>query len=134
MARLGHTLRDFLRRALELPDRRAEEHSMQLLLNYLSPAQRQQFARHRYFEVIGGETGRRYRIRRGSIVNVEQLDGVGRCVSRLCFVPEGQLPVGDVMLAQKMALELYEFDALSVANRGYRVLTEDPSVSERLRR
>jgi hypothetical protein len=38
------------------------------------------------------------------------------------------------MLAQKMALELYEFDALSVANRGYRVLTEDPSVSERLRR
>ena len=28
-----------------------------------------------------------------------------------------QMPLGDVMLAQKFALELYEIDALNVANR-----------------
>jgi hypothetical protein len=34
----------------------------------------------------------------------------------LCFEPQGQLPVGDVMLAQKIALELFESKALRVAN------------------
>jgi hypothetical protein len=34
----------------------------------------------------------------------------------LCFEPQGQLPVGDVMLAQKVALELFESKALRVAN------------------
>jgi hypothetical protein len=26
----------------------------------------------------------------------------------LCFMPEGELAVGDIMLAQKLALELFE--------------------------
>jgi hypothetical protein len=34
----------------------------------------------------------------------------------LCFVPEGHLPVGDVMLAQKLALESFEVEAIKVAN------------------
>ena len=40
----------------------------------------------------------------------------------LCFAPEGGLVVGDVMLAQKLALELFESDTLKVANR----LSPDP--------
>jgi hypothetical protein len=43
------------------------------------------------------------------------------CVSRhrdWCFGPEGELPIGDVMLAQKIALENNEQAALGVANRG----------------
>ena len=36
---------------------------------------------------------------------------------RYCFVPEGTLPIGDVMLAQKIALETDERAALAVANR-----------------
>ena len=35
----------------------------------------------------------------------------------LCFMPEGGLVVGDMMLAQKLALELFESDALEVANK-----------------
>ena len=50
-------------------------------------------------------------------MNVERLDQSGRRVELLCFVPETQLPLGDVMLAQKLALELYEIDALNAANR-----------------
>jgi hypothetical protein len=33
-----------------------------------------------------------------------------------CFVPEGYLAIGDVMLAQKIALESNERAALAVAN------------------
>ena len=34
-----------------------------------------------------------------------------------CFFPEGNLVTGDVMLAQKVALELFETDALKIANK-----------------
>jgi len=91
-------------------------HALQLLVRNLSPAQRQQFARHDYFDVIGGDTGRRHRIRVGRTLNVAQLNASGGCVRMLCFEPQGQLPVGDVMLAQKIALELFESKALRVAN------------------
>ena len=98
------------------PDRPPGVQALQLLVRNLSPAQRQQFARHDYFDVIGGETGRRYRIRVGRTLNVAQLNASGGCVRMLCFEPQGQLPVGDVMLAQKIALELFESKALRVAN------------------
>ena len=49
-------------------------------------------------------------------MNVEQLDKNGKRVCLLCFVPEGPLVLGDVMLAQKLALELFEPQALAVAN------------------
>jgi hypothetical protein len=32
-------------------------------------------------------------------------------VRLLCFMPRGELPVGDIMLAQKMAPELFESEA-----------------------
>ena len=34
-----------------------------------------------------------------------------------CFVPEGSLAIGDVMLAQKVALETNERAALAVAHK-----------------
>jgi hypothetical protein len=34
-----------------------------------------------------------------------------------CFVPSGSLVAGDVMLAQKVALEAFECEALAVAKR-----------------
>ena len=33
-----------------------------------------------------------------------------------CFHPADALPLGDVLLAQKTALELFEYDALRIAN------------------
>ncbi len=96
-----------------------EEHArgFRLLKEKLSPAQRDQYERRGYFDVIGGQTGRRYRIRSRAQANVDQLDKNGRSVRVLCFIPEGELVVGDVMLAQKLALELFEADALRVANK-----------------
>ena len=50
-------------------------------------------------------------------MNIEQLDRNGRRVCGWCFFPQGSLVSGDVMLAQKAALELFEADALRIANR-----------------
>jgi hypothetical protein len=88
---------------------------MQLLKENLSAAQREQYKRCNYFDVIGGVTGRRYRIRQGHQMNVELLGDTGGRVRLLCFMPEGCRWVGDVMLAQKIALELFETEALKIA-------------------
>ena len=66
-----------------VPDASAHEQSLQLLVRNLSPAQREQFARHRYFEVVGTESGARYRIRYGRALNVERLDANGSRVLAL---------------------------------------------------
>ena len=94
----------------------AHARGMRLLNENLSRAQRDQFERCGYFDVAGGETGRRYRIKKGFQMNVVQLDTKGRPVCLLCFMPQGNLVVGDMMLAQKLALELFESDTLKVAN------------------
>jgi hypothetical protein len=102
-----------------LDERRSEAHErgMRLLKDNLTPGQRQQYAKYGYFEVTGGRTGKRYRIRHGRSMNIDQLDKNGRRVCGWCFFPEGNLVTGDVMLAQKMALELFELEALKIANK-----------------
>jgi hypothetical protein len=96
--------------------REAHARGIRLLNECLSPAQREQYEKYGYFEVIGGTTGKSYRIRKGAQMNVEELGNNGKRVSLLCFIPKGGLVVGDVMLAQKLALELFEPHALAVAN------------------
>ncbi len=84
---------------------------------WLSAPQRAQLAESGYFEVIGGETGRQYRIYAGGATNVRELSETGCPKLGLCFVPLAELPLGDVMLAQKIALENSEGDVLAVARR-----------------
>jgi hypothetical protein len=93
----------------------AESRSHRLLVDNLSDVQRAQFLAQGSFEVIGGDTGKRYRIKRERQLNVEELDGNGRLTKSLCFMPKGGVPLGDMMLAQKLALELFESEALSIA-------------------
>jgi hypothetical protein len=88
-----------------------------LLREWLSPEQQAQFDAFRYFDAIGCETGKRYRIRHGAAPNVHEIDAGGRPVIGWCFVPSGPLVAGDVMLAQKISLETNEGAALAVANR-----------------
>jgi len=95
---------------------RAHLRGVDLLTRNLSPDQRRQYANHGYFDVVGGNTGNRYRIRSGYQMNVEELDGTGGHIRLLCFMPRGRLVTGDVMLAQKLALELFEGDVLHIAN------------------
>jgi hypothetical protein len=82
---------------------------------WLSAAQREQFDARGYFEVVGNHTGRRYRIKVGTSTNIIELDALGRSVAGWCFVPADSLASGDVMLAQKIALENNEQSALAVA-------------------
>jgi hypothetical protein len=50
-------------------------------------------------------------------MNVDELNEQGMRTA-WCFGPEGELPIGDVMLAQKIALENDEQATLALANRG----------------
>ena len=52
-------------------------------------------------------------------MNIDELDGEGSRVAVWCFGPTGNLPVGDNMLAQKIALETDEQAALAVVNPGW---------------
>ena len=89
----------------------------ELLKEWLSPEQFAQYDAKCYFEVTGCHSGKRYRICHGTSMNIYELDGAGRPRVGLCFVPKGYLVSGDVMLAQKIALETDERRALMVANK-----------------
>lgn len=96
---------------------KSEARGLKLLKEWLSPEQLALYELAGYFEVIGSDTGKRYRINRGTQLNIEELDPAGEPVCTWCFLPEGDLVAGDVMLAQKIALETDEREALKVANR-----------------
>jgi hypothetical protein len=96
-----------------------EARALTLLKEWLSPKQLACYERFRYFDVIGSDTGTRYRIHHGTQTNIEELGGMGQQVCKWCFVPDGDLVAGDVMLAQKIALETNERAAISVAHRSF---------------
>jgi hypothetical protein len=107
----GH-YRSWIRRRRE-----AEQRGRDLLERWLSPAQLEQYRAHRYFDVIGGDSGRRYRVRQGRQMNIDELDDNGRPAAVWCFLPVGPLPTGDILLAQKIALENEEQIALAIAHK-----------------
>jgi hypothetical protein len=96
--------------------REAHARGHRLLMQNLSPMQRQKYLRCGYFDVIGGATGKRYLIMNGHQLNVYELDGQGHPARVLCFMPRGGLVGGDVLLAQKLAVELFEPEARGEAN------------------
>jgi len=98
-------------------ENKSDARGLRLLRRWLSPQQRVQFDASGYFEVVGSESGMRYRIYHGSAMNVYQMDYAGHLHAGWCFMPLGELVPGDVMLAQKIALETNERSALMVANK-----------------
>ncbi len=94
-----------------------EARGLELLKEWLSPEQLALYETKSYFEVIGCHSGKRYRITRASSMNIHELDDTGRPLVGWCFAPKGYLVAGDVMLAQKIALETDERGALTVANK-----------------
>jgi len=108
-----------------------ETRARRLLRDWLSPEQRAQFDANNYFEVAGSHTGRRYRIQYGTLSNVVELDASGQPAIGWCFVPERPLAAGDVMLAQKIALETDEAAMLAVAHRFSPRLPSLPRVARR---
>jgi hypothetical protein len=86
--------------------------------DWLSATQRAQFDANGHFEVIGCHSGKRYRILQGTYMNVHEIDAAGHPLVCWCFFPDDyHLARGDVMLAQKIALETDELAALAVANK-----------------
>jgi hypothetical protein len=96
---------------------KAEQKALILLKQWLSPAQLTQYEHYGTFDVTGSHSGKRYRIRRQRQMNVDEYDDSGRRIAVWCFGPDGCLPLGDFILAQKLALENEEHIALAVANR-----------------
>ena len=95
-----------------------ETRGLRLLRDWLSPDQREQLDNSGYFEVFGCASRKRYRIYHVKFApNVYEIDGVGHLKAGACFLPAGDLVTGDVMLAQKIALETDEHRAIAVANR-----------------
>jgi hypothetical protein len=128
--RRARVLRDRLRRQPNRIDRSSrfvpgfcygygerEARGLELLKEWLSPEQFAQYDAKSYFEVTGCDSRKRYRISHGTSMNIHELDGAGRPRIGLCFAPKGYLVAGDVMLAQKIALETDERGALAVANK-----------------
>jgi hypothetical protein len=95
----------------------ADARARRLLREWLNPEQLAQRDEKKSIEVTGSHSGRRYRIHEGLASNVIELDEKGFPTTGWCFVPSLPLPVGDVMLAQKIALEADEMAALAVARR-----------------
>ena len=94
----------------------AEMQGQELLRSWLSPEQRRQYDQRGSFEVVGSDTGKRYRICKGDIFNVQELDDRGAEVRAWCVTANG-VPIGDINLAQKIALEAFESEVLRIANR-----------------
>jgi hypothetical protein len=126
--RRARVLRDSLRRQLNRIDPsfapgfryeywEREARGLELLKQWLSPEQFAQYDAKSYFEVTGCHSGKRYRISHGTSMNIHELDGAGRPHVGWCFAPKGHLVAGDVMLAQKIALETDECGALAIANK-----------------
>jgi hypothetical protein len=93
------------------------EKSLELMKTWLTPKQLKQYEADGTFDVIGCDSKKRYRITDGRFSHgVHELDPRGKLVAKYCFVPEGAASAGDVMLAQKVALEHNEHAALKVAN------------------
>ena len=115
----------------------AERKGLDLLRAWLSPEQGRQFDESSCFEVIGCDTGARYLIHYARQLNIEELDAAGRQVKRLCFGPQGRLVTGDIVLAQKIALETMELSAVAKANvrpPGFIPVTRPTTMMEQQRR
>jgi hypothetical protein len=92
-----------------------EARGLRLLKEWLAPAQLAQYDANGFFEVTGCDSGKRYRIHHGAAMNVVELDEASRVRSGWCFIPKACLVAGDVMLAQKIALETDERATLAIA-------------------
>jgi len=97
------------------------ERATQLLLSVLDEVQAAQYRADRTFEVIGSHGGR-YRIRPGTMANVDALDPVtGAVTGRLCAHPRewdgnGRLPDPDLALGQLLDLTTDEPGFCRTAN------------------
>lgn len=91
-----------------------------LLISFLSDDQRRTYEEHNWFIVVGGRSGRRYRINGGTYAgNVDLLaaNDNNKVEARFCGHCDASIPLGDQLLAQKVMLEVDEPAYIALANR-----------------
>ncbi len=92
----------------------SENRALKLLQEHLSLSQRRELKRSRYFHVLA-QNGQRFRIYQKSHQNIFRIVN-GKEVMQYCIVA-GDIPIFDLMLAQKLLLET-NFDTFhSIANK-----------------
>jgi hypothetical protein len=74
-----------LRERLKTIEDLREARGVTLLRQWLSPAQKAQFDASKCFDVVGCDSGRRYRISHGTGMNVHEIDNAGRPVTGWCL-------------------------------------------------
>jgi len=104
----------------------ASARAEQLLLGVLSAEQRETYQRARHIIVIG-RSGRRYRVRRGRVGNVDVIGRNGHIESRLCAHPGVWTPEADVVLAQLLHLQ-HDDDAFCRTANVHHVLTQEGQI------
>ena len=77
--------RAFRKWYLEAGYTQAEIRGINLLKEWLSPEQLAQYQSYGYFDVIGRQSGKRYRIRYGVAMNICEMDSRGRIAAGWCF-------------------------------------------------
>lgn len=109
----------------KLRERVAQRRARDLLMSMLDEVQAEQWRAERAFTIETADGARRYRIRHGIAGNIMLVkDGdreapAGSWLRRFCFHayhPDGQIPVEDHVLAQKLYIEANEEDFLRLAN------------------
>lgn len=102
----------------ERKEKAAHDRAHALFRESLSPSQRREVKRHRYFTVESRTSKRRYRIRtdRERHGNIEEVNDRGEVLRSLCGAPGGSIPIHDALLGQKLFLEHAEAEFLEKAN------------------
>lgn len=94
---------------------KAEKKAEELLRMYLNPGQIAELDKTQRF-TVRSQLGNMYRIYEKRVYNIGLINENDECETFYCAGPGGLLPLGDVMLAQKLSLELNEEKFLAVAN------------------
>ncbi len=105
----------------EQKDKAIQARAREIMLQHLTPQQREMVERNNWFIVAGGKSGKRYRIHANLhkvAGNVELLDAKEeKALARFCCHLQHQYPSHDHHLAQKLMLEWDEDTFLHLANR-----------------
>lgn len=99
----------------------ADERARMLLLEHLTPEQREYVKKHKFFVIEGGKSKKKYRIwtERGTNGNVERLKDDGHPDLAYCVHLTSDkfvFPHSDHILGQKLMLEMAEEEIMKVAN------------------
>ncbi len=96
----------------EAAEKRAEE----LLIRCLDAEQRKQFRKEKKFKVIGGD-GATFELGYTRSGNAREFDADGKPIARFCIHPREDVPIPDVLLAQKLMLETDPASFRKIANK-----------------